>query len=114
MLKRHFQQPVKGVKSFVKSSGIMALTLGSRRNILITPLANYPQLGIIPQRYITHEKNYGQEAFMKTNTINSAWWRNEEITPMFAGNSCRSTSVGDVVVVDEKKFECEPVGWKQL
>jgi|TARA_R110002111_G_C5691759_1_gene344858 hypothetical protein len=51
---------------------------------------------------------------MKTNTINSAWWRNEEITPMFAGNSCRSTSVGDVVVVDEKKFECEPVGWKEL
>jgi len=55
-----------------------------------------------------------EEAFMKTNTINSAWWRNEEITPMFAGNTCRSTSVGDVVMVDEKKYKCEPVGWKEL
>jgi len=69
--------------------------------------------------YVSVNKNLStskklEEAFMKTNTINSAWWRNEEITPMFAGNSCRSTSVGDVVVVDEKKFECEPVGWKEL
>ena len=69
--------------------------------------------------YVSVNKNLStskklEEAFMKTNTINSAWWRNEEITPMFAGNSCRSTSVGDVVVVDAKKFECEPVGWKEL
>ena len=69
--------------------------------------------------YVSVNKNLStskklEEAFMKTNTINSAWWRNEEITPMFAGNSCRSTSVGDVVVVDEKKFECEPVGWKEI
>ena len=35
---------------------------------------------------------------------------NEEITPMFAGNSCRSTSVGDVVEVDKKKYKCNPVG----
>ena len=55
-----------------------------------------------------------EEAFMKTNTINSAWWRNEEITPMFAGNSCRSTSVGDVVEVDKKKYKCNPVGWKEV
>ena len=34
-----------------------------------------------------------EEAFMKTNTINSAWWKNEEVTTTFAGNSCRSTSV---------------------
>ena len=69
--------------------------------------------------YVSVNKNLStskklEEAFMKTNTISSAWWRNEEITPMFAGNSCRSTSVGDVVVVDEKKYKCEPVGWKQL
>ena len=69
--------------------------------------------------YVSVNKNLStskklEEAFMKTNTISSAWWRNEEVTTTFAGNSCRSTSVGDVVVVDEKKFECEPVGWKQL
>ena len=54
------------------------------------------------------------EAFVKTNTVNSAWWKNEEVTSMFSGSSCRSTSVGDVVMVDEKKFECEPVGWKEI
>ena len=48
--------------------------------------------------YVSVNKNLStskklEEAFMKTNTINS---------------------VGDVVVIDEKKFECEPVGWKQL
>ena len=69
--------------------------------------------------YVSVNKNLStskklEEAFMKTNTISSAWWRNEEITTTFAGNSCRSTSVGDVVVVDEKKYKCEPVGWKQL
>ena len=55
-----------------------------------------------------------EEAFMKTNTINSAWWKNEEVTTTFAGNSCRSTSVGDVVEVDKKKYKCNPVGWKAV
>jgi len=69
--------------------------------------------------YVSVNKNLStskklEEAFMKTNTISSAWWRNEEVTTTFAGNSCRSTSVGDVVVVDEKKYKCEPVGWKKL
>ena len=69
--------------------------------------------------YVSVNKNLStskklEEAFMKTNTISSAWWRNEEITPMFAGSTCRSTSVGDVVEVDKKKYKCDSVGWKEL
>jgi|TARA_B100000780_G_scaffold198311_1_gene140199 hypothetical protein len=69
--------------------------------------------------YVSVNKNLSttkklEEAFMKTNSISIAWWKNEEVTTTFAGNSCRSTSVGDVVVVDEKKYKCEPVGWKEL
>ena len=31
-------------------------------------------------------------AFMKTNTIDGAWWENEEVTAMFPEKTCRSTS----------------------
>ena len=34
-------------------------------------------------------------AFVKTNSINDAWWKNEGVTPMFPEKGCRSTSVGD-------------------
>ena len=69
--------------------------------------------------YVSVNKNLSttkklEEAFVKTNTVNSAWWKNEEVTSMFSGSTCRSTSVGDVVMVDEKKSECEPVGWKEI
>jgi|TARA_R110000822_G_scaffold27257_1_gene81538 hypothetical protein len=55
-----------------------------------------------------------EEAFVKTNTIHKVWWKNEEVTTMFAGNACRSTSVGDVVRIDEKKYRCEASGWKEI
>ena len=38
-------------------------------------------------------------AFMKTNSIDDAWWNNKEVTKMFGGDGCRSTSVGDMVFV---------------
>ena len=37
--------------------------------------------------------------FMKTNSITDAWWNNEGITKMFGGETCRSTSVGDMVLL---------------
>ena len=69
--------------------------------------------------YVSVNKNLSttkklEEAFMKTNSISIAWWKNEEVTTTFAGNSCRSTSVGDVVEVDKKKYKCNPVGWKEV
>jgi hypothetical protein len=55
-----------------------------------------------------------EEAFVKTNSIHIAWWKNEEVETVFVGKSCRSTSVGDMVILDEKTYRCEDNGWKTL
>ena len=54
---------------------------------------------------------------MKTNSINDAWWNNEEVTPMFPDATCRSTSVGDMVLVGNRKYEfvgTEELVWKEV
>jgi len=50
-------------------------------------------------------------AFVKTNSINEAWWNNTEVTVMFPDKSCRSTSTGDMVLIGKVKYKCEAVGW---
>ena len=55
-----------------------------------------------------------EEAFVKTNSINDAWWKNEGVTPMFGEKSCRSTSVGDMVLIGTTKYECKPLGWEKI
>ena len=52
-----------------------------------------------------------ETAFMKTNSITDAWWKNEGVTKMFGGGACRSTSVGDMVLIGTTKYKCEPTGW---
>ena len=51
------------------------------------------------------------KAFMLTNSINDAWWNNKDVTKMFPNKTCRSTSVGDMVLVGTKKYVCDPAGW---
>ena len=54
-------------------------------------------------------------AFKLTNNINHAWWENEEVTPVFfPEQGCRSTSVGDMVLVGTEKYVCESMGWKKI
>ena len=54
-------------------------------------------------------------AFMKTNNITDAWWTNEGVTKMFGGATCRSTSVGDMVLLKSgKKYKCEMAGWSEV
>ena len=53
-------------------------------------------------------------AFMKTNSIDDAWWNNKEVTKMYDGEGCRSTSVGDHVLVGESKYLCEMSGWSKI
>ena len=53
-------------------------------------------------------------AFMLTNSIEYAWWENEEVTPMFPEQGCRSTSVGDMVLIGTEKYVCENMGWKKV
>ena len=53
-------------------------------------------------------------AFRLTNSIEYAWWENEEVTPMFPEQGCRSTSVGDMVLVGTEKYVCVSIGWKKV
>ena len=53
-------------------------------------------------------------AFMKTNSIDDAWWNNKEVTKMFGGDGCRSTSVGDMILIGTKKYKCEMTGWSEI
>ena len=56
-----------------------------------------------------------EEAFIKTNSIDDGWWNNEGITTMFDGKTCRSTSVGDMILLENgKKFKCEIFGWEEV
>ena len=53
-------------------------------------------------------------AFMLTNNIDCGWWENEEVTPMFPEEACRSTCVGDMVLIGTEKYICENVGWRKI
>ena len=69
--------------------------------------------------YVLVDKNLSdrekcEKAFMLTNSIDDAWWNNEEVTKMFGGEGCRSTSVGDMVLVGTEKFLCESTGWSKV
>ena len=49
-------------------------------------------------------------AFVKTNSLNEAWWDNKGVTAMFPGETCRSTSVGDIVLIGNVKYTFAPTG----
>ena len=53
-------------------------------------------------------------AYVKTNTINMPWWRNEGVTVMLPEKGCRSTSVGDMVIIGTEKYKCEMSGWSKV
>jgi len=55
-----------------------------------------------------------EKAFMLTNSIDDAWWNNKDVTKMFDGDSCRSTSVGDMVLVGKVKYKCKSSGWSRI
>ena len=52
------------------------------------------------------------KAFMLTNSIEDGWWNNKDVTAMFPNDGCRSTSVGDQVLVGNTKYVCSPYGWE--
>ena len=55
-----------------------------------------------------------ETAFMKTNSIENAWWNNEGVTKMFGGATCRSTMTGDMVLIGTDKYKCEMTGWSEV
>ena len=66
----------------------------------------------IPKSLSTSEKL--EEAFMLTNSIDDAWYNNKRVTKMFSGDGCRSTMVGDMVLIGKEKFKVEPMGWSKV
>ena len=53
-------------------------------------------------------------AFVKTNTISEAWWRNEGVEYIAPEKTCRSTSTGDMALVGKDKYVCKNDGWETL
>ena len=51
---------------------------------------------------------------MLTNSIDDAWYNNKRVTKMFSGDGCRSTMVGDMVLIGKEKFKVEPMGWSKV
>ena len=66
----------------------------------------------MPKVMSTSEKL--EHAFMLTNSIDDAWYNNKGITKMFSGDGCRSTMVGDMVLIGKEKFKVEPMGWSKV
>ena len=66
----------------------------------------------VPKNVVVDQKL--ETAFRLTNSVNHAWWENEGVTPMFPEQGCRSTSVGDMVLIGTEKYVCESQGWEKL
>jgi hypothetical protein len=68
-------------------------------------------------RGFTHVANVDAEnlddVFQKTNHIDSDWTLNPGVTLTAMGMfGPRSTSVSDVVIIDDERFTCQMAGWK--
>jgi len=59
------------------------------------------------------QRDAADVAFQLTNHFDRAWWENDGVRKVVA-REVRSTSVGDVVVVEGDVFKCESVGWSRL
>ena len=48
-----------------------------------------------------------EKAFMLTNSIEDAWYTSDKVNYVGPEKSCRSTSVGDFVLIGKTKYECK-------
>ena len=55
-----------------------------------------------------------EKAFMLTNSIDAAWYTGDEVNYIGPEKHCRSTSVGDFVLIGTTKYECKPAGWSKV
>ena len=52
---------------------------------------------------------------MLTNSIKDGWWNNEGVEYIGPKPSCRSTSRGDQVLLENgTKYNCAMVGWEKI
>ena len=55
-----------------------------------------------------------EKAFMLTNSIDGAWYKDDGVNYIGPEKSCRSTMVGDFVLIGKTKYECKPAGWSKV
>ena len=55
-----------------------------------------------------------ETAFMLTNSIDDAWYTNDKVNYIGPDKACRSTMVGDFVLIGKTKYECKPAGWSEV
>lgn len=55
-----------------------------------------------------------ERAYRLTNTIEQSWWNNVNVWRSFAGEGCRSTSVGDVIQLDDDYYVVAMVGFAKV
>ena len=48
-----------------------------------------------------------EKAFMLTNSIEDAWYTSDKVNYIGPEKSCRSTTVGDFVLIGKTKYECK-------
>jgi len=54
------------------------------------------------------------EAYRLTNSIDAAWYTNENIDiPDKCRAGCRSTTIGDIITIDDKEYIVESMGFKE-
>ena len=53
-------------------------------------------------------------AFMLTNSIDDAWYTSDKVNYIGPDKSCRSTSVGDFVLIGKTKYEYNYAGWSKV
>jgi hypothetical protein len=51
------------------------------------------------------------KAFMLTNSIDDAWWNNDDVNALY---KTRSTSVGDKIIINNKTFEYCASGIREI
>jgi len=51
------------------------------------------------------------KAFMLTNSIDDAWWNNDDVNALY---KTRSTSVGDKIIINNKTFEYCASGFREI
>lgn len=61
------------------------------------------------------EENVLNNLYNLTNSINTAWYENIDAKPSTkAKEGCRSTSIGDLLLVDEKEYVVDSFGFTLL
>ncbi len=52
--------------------------------------------------------------YEKTNTIDKVWWENEGVLPIFRKKGCRSTSIGDIIKINNDFWTVASFGFDKL